>query len=256
MSAQRTFFAAMLSLAFGLLAPLASAEPDSAPSDQAPSILAQLAKSSAEAAQNFPKSDNPKADYGVQADAGWKIVQQYLDSKDRNDDRLVEELRLDFQRNQYRGVRNDILFALIAKDDDAALTAVLAVNCPEDRMGLGQAIEGAIAISDQPAMKRRGMLVLCDAWERSKSEANRERIVAALRRGFRPMGLNVEKDAPFIKSVRQWVANEQPKFAFNPDYALKGSAPFMRPDEIPLYLPASAIKPPPTRTVAPPTFTK
>jgi len=106
---------------------------------------------------------------------------------------------------------------LIYSGDRQGLVEVLAIDCPK-LLGIQTTIESELAInSDQLS---RSVETLCDAFDLCVNDSNRSMIIAALRRGFEPMGIVQKDDRDFTRECRKWLSAIDSSWVVNPDYGL------------------------------------
>lgn len=215
-------------------------------------ILRSLDKRVTELVRQAPKARDGKAAYTLAGKIQQDVVEAYLNRAEVNLEPLLEEIAQDFGKDNFRHFRNSLIFYFLKQGDPENLTRLLSVNCPVDRMGLGESIESAVAMWPETATKGKEILVLCDAWSVSKSPENRRRLIVALRRGFQPMGITADDDAEFVAKVRKWKAEQRDSLVPNEDYRGKYGTVSERRTDIPLYIPASEQRPARTTTLPPP----
>lgn len=97
-------------------------------------------------------------------------------------------------------VRDNVVVILGEENAREELVWLLAARCPT-RMFLDLPVEYFLAGSEKLT---DGVLVLCDAFEKSSNVRNRSRIAIALRRGFTAVGVREKDDAAFVAAVRTW----------------------------------------------------
>lgn len=109
------------------------------------------------------------------------------------------------------------LVSFLARDEyREEMVAFLAQRCPE-RIYIHVSVE-ALLISIADEELEDGTLVLCDAFEQSKDEEARKSIAAALRRGFKPLGVKGETDEDFVKQCRSWYIKYRERLEPDLDY--------------------------------------
>lgn len=108
---------------------------------------------------------------------------------------------------------------LIDSGDRQGLVEVLAIDCPK-RLGIQTTIEFELAING--GQLSRSVETLCDAFDLCVNDSNRSMIIAALRRGFEPMGIVQKDDKDFARECRQWLSALDYTWVANPEYGLPG----------------------------------
>jgi len=108
---------------------------------------------------------------------------------------------------------------LIYSGDRQGLVEVLAIDCPK-LLGIQMTIEFELVLNQ--AHLQRSVEVLCDAFDRCVDDSNRSMIIAALRRGFEPMGIVQKDDKSFARECRQWLSALDYTWVANPEYGLPG----------------------------------
>ncbi len=116
------------------------------------------------------------------------------------------------------------MVSLLAKEGKReSLIALLAKRCPEKPfMYLG--IEDCLIILYQKELND-GTSVLCDAFDQSKDSKARKVIAAALRRGFRAMGITDSGDDELVKNIRNWYRINAREYEPNMNYLGHWSTP-------------------------------
>ena len=251
---RRTWVAAITSLALtgGLLVQEINAQKGPADEDDTFPLLKQLRERAAEVIRQAEMPENPKSAYGEQARLTGNVVKSYVNSKEYAPEIVLRELSREPFPDRYGYLRNHFIYVYLENRDVDGLTRLLAVNCPEGRMGLAESIESVLAHWPAEATKAQGVLVLCNAWKMSKSKENRKRLITALRRGLEPMGIIAKDDADYVNQVRKWLAENREAFEPNPDYRFKYKMLALQGKQIPLFVPAGSAKKWDGKTVQPP----
>lgn len=216
-------------------------------------LLKEIDRRAAVLIRRAEKPEDPKSAYSQARRLELSVVEAYLNSRECDMAIVLNEFGRDPFPSAYLGLRNSFIHGLMRKRDIDGLTRLLAVNCPENRMGQGEAIESSLALNPAEVTRGRGTLVLCDAWEMSKSKANQKRLITALRRGFEPVGITAKDDAAYVTQVRKWLAENNETFEPNPDYRLKAGGPYSFRNDIPLFVPKGSVEKWDGRTNYPPT---
>ena len=195
--------------------------------------LQELAAACEASIQEPDSPEDGKAAYGRNNKAVFAVVADYLSSNRCDFKRLLSGFAKDRDRHEFDYVRNAVILCLIRKNDNKRLTELLAVNCPVERMWLTNSIEYLLVNS----LRRQGVTLLCNAWSRSDSPENRQRIVAALRRSFQPLGVEAASDDNYVVEVQRWLHAEQDNYVLNYNYTLKYATMLPDPEQIPLLIP-------------------
>lgn len=227
--------------------------PDRRESDESQfTLLKELDRRAAEAIRHAEMPDDPKSAYQLSGDLTYQVVKQYLAGKQYDRAIVLQELGHEPFPDQYLRLRNDFIFGFLRTKDVESLPHVLAVNCPADRMGLGESIESALTLHPADSTKGKGVRVLCDAYAISKSKENRKRLATALRRGMEPLGIAAEDDDQFVAMATKWLDEHKTTHEANPDYRLKAGGPYTFRTDIPLFVPIGSVKKWDGKTVTPP----
>jgi hypothetical protein len=106
---------------------------------------------------------------------------------------------------------------IIARDDSRhELVSLLSQRCPM-RVGYPLSIEGFLIIECREHLKD-GVLVLCDAFDRSRSRLAKDEISDALRRGLQFTGVTAADDASFVNKCREWYIANRDQYEPNMKY--------------------------------------
>ncbi len=114
---------------------------------------------------------------------------------------------------------------LCRRGDRATLVELFARRCPD--ASLMDPIEKWLAIQGNPSFResrhglgiRDGILVLCDAYDRSTIPAVRSGIAKVLLRGFRPYVVDRSDEAKAVAECREWYLKNRADFEINLGYA-------------------------------------
>lgn len=109
------------------------------------------------------------------------------------------------------------LIAILADDGKRELLVeMLSHRCPE-WLGSGNSIEFTlVAVGDKRLAD--GILVLCDAFDRAGSDANRKAILKILRRAFVGVAIAAPNDRGFVEACRIWYRANKDRIYLNDLY--------------------------------------
>lgn len=214
------------------------------PSDDAGEfqLLKELLRRIDEYIARAEKPEDDKAAYGQASRLTTEVVKNYVRSKEYDQTIVLREFDQEAIPHEFAYLRNHFIYVYLDIRDVEALTRLLAVNCPVDRMGLGQSIESTLVIRSSEATDGKEVLVLCDAWRMAKSKGNQMHLVGALRRGFEPMGIVAKDDAEYVNKVRKWMAESREAYEPNPDYPFKYHILAFQGKPLPLFVPKGSVE--------------
>lgn len=245
------------SLVVGFVTMVAIAQESGVPSQRESdesqfSLLKELDRRAVEAINHAEMPDDPKRAHQAAGDLTRKVVMQYVTGKQYDRAIVLKELGHEPFPDRYLHLRDDFIFGVLRTKDVESLTDVLAVNCPANRMGLGESIESALALYPADSTQGKGVHVLCDAYAIAKSKENRKRLATALRRGMEPLGITAEDDDQFVAMAAKWLDEHKATHKANPDYRLKAGGPLSFRTDIPLFVPIGSVNKWHGKTVKPP----
>lgn len=146
-------------------------------------------------------------------------------------DALAKEMPLPATATEFKlNLRNSLIDHFISHGDEAGLIEILSFSCPlqwRSQMPL----EFELALSTDTIAS--GLLVLCDAFDKSSDKTNAEIIVKLLRRAsFVPVQQCVS-DKQFVDRCREWLKSNGGNMEVNLDYGVPGY------ENAPLFVPKS-----------------
>jgi hypothetical protein len=98
------------------------------------------------------------------------------------------------------------------------LTQMLSHRCPE-WLDSASSTEFTLVAAGEKRL-RDGILVLCDAFDKAKSESNRTAILRILRRAFVGHGIAAPNDRAFVEACRSWYTANKDRLTLNDFYRL------------------------------------
>lgn len=119
----------------------------------------------------------------------------------------------DFQRL----VSCDLISHFIYHGDEVGLVEILSFRCPP-HWRVQMPLEFELALSTDTI--ERGLLVLCDAYDKSTEQSNRDIIVKLLRRANLVVETQNTTDKQFVNNCREWLKLNSHAMEVNPDYGI------------------------------------
>jgi hypothetical protein len=137
--------------------------------------------------------------------------------------RLIDEILVEEDEGFPAAVLQEMIVTHCRQNDRDALVSLFAQHCPK-RMYLDGSIEEYLVIVFHEQLPD-GLLVLCDAFDRSKSDRVRRQLAEALRRGLTAVGVDADDDEEFVAASREWYERNRSAYDFNWEYLQKGIHP-------------------------------
>jgi hypothetical protein len=171
----------------------------------------------------FTKSEG-KEEYEIEANQAERFFAERVGHNKKKQQELIDAILA--SKDDYWGL-SFITFLLAREGNRDELVSLLSRRCPP-RLGLSLGVEDLIVL--YPKELKDGTIVLCDAFDQSTDTKARQTIAAALRRGFKAMGIVDADDKKLVAEVRNWYAANALNYRPNLNYLGHWSNPGFKPD--------------------------